>query len=337
MTHTARTPSIFALFSLATIAGGCVNAPEFIPPPIVDQIASTYAYSSINPERVSNKNVSQWWLSLGGNELGHMTEQLMADNLELAQIRAQLDQVRARAAQAQGARLPSITGTGDTSLSRAQNPVTSNLDWSDKYSIGLITGWDTDIFGGLRSAQRAADLVTLASELAYLSAEQRQVAILSKNWVRAASLQRRIALGKTIAESFRTTYTLTDQRYRAGSALVTAIDVQITRQSFDAALADIPVLEAQLKTQLHQIDVQLGKLPGETLKSFIGNIDGNTLSTIPVGLPADLIAGRSDVAAAELRYRAALQDIGTARARLYPNLTLSASLLFQSSQPDCTL
>ena len=53
--------------------------------------------------------------------------------------------------------------------------------------------------------------------------------------------------------------------------------------------------------------------------------------SVPVGLPSALLASRPDVAAAELRYRAALEDVGAARADLYPMLTLTASLTFQDT------
>ena len=50
---------------------------------------------------------------------------------------------------------------------------------------------------------------------------------------------------------------------------------------------------------------------------------------MPIGVPAELLANRPDVAAAELSYRAGLEDVGAARADLYPALSLSASLSFQ--------
>jgi multidrug efflux system outer membrane protein len=52
-----------------------------------------------------------------------------------------------------------------------------------------------------------------------------------------------------------------------------------------------------------------------------------------LGAPAELLARRPDVAVAELRYLAALEDVGAARARLYPALSLSASLTFQADSP----
>ena len=149
------------------------------------------------------------------------------------------------------------------------------------------------------------------------------------NWVAASTIKRQLALAEETAESFRTTFELTDKRNRAGSTEVSASDVQIARQNYDSALVDIPDLQTQLNVQLFEIDEQLARLPGATASSFIGTVLLDRGLNLPIGVPADLLANRPDVAAAELSYRAALEDVGAARADLYPALSLSASLTFQ--------
>ena len=164
----------------------------------------------------------------------------------------------------------------------------------------------------------------------FLSAEQQEVATLVRNWVAASTLKRQLALAEETAESFRTTFDLTGTRYRAGSSEVSASDVQIARQNYDSALVDIPDLQTQLNVQLFEIDEQLARLPGETVASFIGAVVPDRDLKLPIGVPADLLANRPDVAAAELSYRAALEDVGAARADLYPALSLSAALTFEA-------
>jgi outer membrane protein, multidrug efflux system len=140
-----------------------------------------------------------------------------------------------------------------------------------------------------------------------------------------------LALARTTAESYETTFRLTDERYRTGSASTSATDVQIALQNLTAALADIPGVETQFISQCLLLDQQLAQLPGTFARSFEGDFLVGSEMVLPVGLPADLLRSRPDIAAAELVYKAALQDIGAARANLLPGLSLAASLSFQST------
>lgn len=149
----------------------------------------------------------------------------------------------------------------------------------------------------------------------------------------AVSLQRRADLARRTTESFRSTYDLTRQRYEAGSTAVSASDVQIARQNLESALVDIPQIAADLTQQWLVLDEQLARMPGETGRSFAGALVPAARFDAPVGSPAALLANRPDVAVAELRYLTALEDVGAARASLYPGLSLGASLTFQADTP----
>ena len=105
-------------------------------------------------------------------------------------------------------------------------------------------------------------------------------------------------------------------------------------QNLDTALVEIPQIETDLAKQFLIIDEQLARSPGETQSSYKGSAIPYSHFSISPGRPASLLARRPDVAAAELRYLAALEDIGAARANLYPTMALSASLTFQGDTPD---
>ena len=209
----------------------------------------------------------------------------------------------------------------------------SGFAWDDSYSGGLTASFDTDIFGQLRARARSAALTAEATRLNFLATEQQLVAVMTQSWVNAATLQRRLDLANEIADSYRVTYTLTDERYDTGSRNTSASDVQIARQNLEAALADIPDLETQLAAQLIQIDLLLGRTPGQTAQSFHAELALDREMVVPAGFPADLLAQRPDVAAAALSYEAALEDIGAAKADLFPGLTLTSALSFQGDEP----
>ncbi|MEO0982837.1 MAG: TolC family protein [Pseudomonadota bacterium] len=317
---------------LGAATGGCSLTPAPMTPDVVAEIQASDRFSGQVAVDLESPSKVAWWVSVGGPELDGLVQKLLSQSLVLDEIRLQAEQAQEVARITRGQRLPSVIALGDVSTSRSPD-FQGDFSWSESYSAGALLDFNTDIFGGLRASERAADLNAIAAELAIRSAEQREIAILARNWVSAATLQRRLDLAQRTAESFRTTYELTNQRYTAGSASVSASDVQIALQNLETALIDIPQIETDLTRQFLVIDEQLAISPGDTQSSFLGDFVASTPFTPAAGSPAQLLSNRPDVAAAELLYRAALEDVGAARASLYPALSLSASLTFQADEP----
>ena len=332
-----RRPSVLSLSIVlgisVTLLAGCALTPattltpEADRPETVSSVEHLEEYTSANLP-AEDAVVDQWWRMIGDAEIDSLIHELRLNSLTLTETRLQIAQAREQAVQARSFRLPSVNGSVDTSGNGSRSP-NSSFDFNDAYGLGLSADFNADIFGGLRASERSALLRTKASELLFLSVEQQEVASLVRSWVAASTLKRQFALAQETAESFRTTFELTDQRYRAGSSDVSASDAQIARQNYDSALVDIPNLQTQLNVQLFAIDEQLARLPGETAATFVGHLNLNQELNLPIGVPADLLANRPDVAAAELSYRAALEDVGAARADLYPALSFSAALSFE--------
>lgn len=343
----ARRP--FAGRALAAICAplalcACMT-PDFVAPPVVQDIASaeSYASASVLPEAPATASASAWWREIGGEELDRLVDRLLDQNLDLQIAQARIDQARALRAQARGALLPSInaSASGSDTLSRGDSATTTipgggtiSFGNSSAYSAGLDASWDVDLFGELRSGARAADLSLRATELQQASTAQLLVAELARAWVGAAALQRRLDLQRSIADSYRTTSDLTDQRYRDGSETTSAADVEITRANLASAEARIPEIEAQLQIQSIAIDTLLARRPGTTRAELDAIALPERLPAPPVGLPGALLTRRPDVAAAELQFRAALEDVGAARARLFPGLSLTSSLTFRGTDPE---
>lgn len=314
--------------------GACSLAPEPETPLTVDAISAASAYAYLADGMASEPAVQDsWWREIGGESLDSSIERLLTHNLELLEARERVVQAELRARQARGGRLPAAGA--DVSAATSRGPAApGEFDWSENVSAGLSASFNTDVFGELRARDRAARLAAEAARLNHLATEQRVVAGLARSWVAAAFLERQLALAIDIADSFQTTYALTDERYRAGSRNTSASDVEIARQNLEAALADIPDLETQLAVQLIQIDLQLGRNPGATQRAFDAELRQDRRLRSPVGLPASLLSARPDVAAAELSYRAALEDVGAARADLLPGVSLTAAMTFQGEAFD---
>ena len=321
------------LFSASLqILAGCALTPDASRPDTISAIERLEGYVSA-PASTQALESEKWWQAFGSPEIDSLVTELRADSLTLKETRLQVQQARELVVQAHSFRLPSVNGSADIS-GTGSSPTNSSFNFNDAYGLGLTADYSADIFGGLRSTERATLLRAKATELTFLAFEQQEIALLIRNWIAASSLKRQLELAEETSESFRTTYELTDKRYRAGSTEVSAGDVQIARQNYDSALVDIPDLQTQLTVQLFEIDEQLAQIPGHIAANFVGAAALDRDLKLPIGAPMELLANRPDVAAAELSYRAGLEDVGAARADLYPALTLSSSLSFQGNNPD---
>jgi NodT family efflux transporter outer membrane factor (OMF) lipoprotein len=325
------------LFGGALWLQGCALTPDATPPAMVDQVGSQSAYSFADPSApTETADQTAWWLDIAGPGLEGGVDRLLTHNFDLLEVRERARQAELRARQAQGGRLPSAGADFGAAYGRGPVPPTG-FEWDDSYSVGVTASFNTDIFGQLRARARSAALSAEAARLNAQATEHQLISLLTQSWVNAATLERRLSLAIEIADSFRITYELTDERYDTGSRNTSASDVQIARQNLEAALADIPDLETQLAAQLIQIDLLLGQTPGRAAESFEAALNLERQLVSPQGLPAELLTARPDVAAAGLSYQAALEDIGAARADLFPGLTLTTALSFQGEEPGDVL
>lgn len=316
----------------SALAGGCALTPTPSTPTLIDEIKRSDSYHQLDGKSAAPMDAVAWWRDIGGKELDALVGELLLQSPALREARLQADQALEAALSARGQRLPTITSIGEIGANRTRG-LGGEYSWSEAYTAGIIADFNTDVFGGLRASERAAELNARASEFSYQAVEQREIALLARSWVSAKILQRRLDLARRTADSFRSTFELTIQRYEAGSTSVSASDVQIALQNVETALVDIPQIETDLIQQWLLIDEQLARMPGETADTFVGDHDHETTFEVPAGTPAALLANRPDVAVAELRYLAALEDIGAARARLYPAISIGASLTFQADTP----
>ncbi len=313
-------------------AGACSLAPVYQAPAMVETLANATAYAAdvalIAPYPALAD--APWWETIGGRELSALVNELAVNNLDLAAARQRIDQARALTRQATAARLPNAALSLDGGAARTQN-FRGETQWDEVYALGLSSSWNVDVFGGLRGAEIAARLRAEVSTLSEHALNQLLIAELTRSYVNAWALTQQSAIAEQSAASFAETVAITEARYEAGSAQISALDVQIARQNRASAAAAIPELRALLGVQEQAIDVLLARRLGATELALSPAPNAADLRPLDPGTPADVLRRRPDVAAAELNYRAALADVGAARAQRLPSLTLTGSMSRQTN------
>lgn len=333
-----RAAWVFRLMPLACagcLAGCVLVGPNYIAP-TASELNVPSSWQGAAPAVATGLEIAKWWQHLGDALLTRLIAQAMQANPDVQSARAKLRQARAQRRLAFGNLWPTINASASAQHAEisqsgaegAQSPGAQNAGIGgsqDLYDVGFDASWEPDIGGGQRRALEAAradeeaSVASLRQTLVTLAAE------VARNYVDARSAQARIAIAQANLASQSETLALTEWRVQAG--LASSLDAEQARINVEQVRAAIPALETSLAEAAHRLAVLLGLAPGALHDELA------TPAPIPqvpqpltIGIPADILRQRPDVAAAERALAAATARIGEATAARYPSLTLSGSV-----------
>jgi len=331
---------LLPLLLAATALAGCTVGPDFTRP----AAPSTSAYlppAEQPPLRTGGPSVvlgtgpaSHWWAAFGSPDLDALVERAMANNHSLAASNATLsaarDEVRgvtgrrqvqvdvnARVDQEQ-VNLAGFGFSGNNPLASGGNPE------FHLYSVGGGISYDLDLFGGLR---RQAEQSTARAEAQQRQTEAAHLSIAGQvvnQVLTIAALRAQIATANALLNEDLRNVDLTQKRRRGGEG--TLVEVLNAQSQYAADRGDLPQLEQQLAEARHLLATLVGVAPSD-LGATDFDLSRLTLpASIPVALPSELVHRRPDILQAEADLHAAAAGVGVATARLYPDITLGATL-----------
>jgi NodT family efflux transporter outer membrane factor (OMF) lipoprotein len=334
---TARSAGVFRSVVAGAVAvalTGCAVGPDYRPPQTVtpDQWHELPA-TGVRVESPDAPSLAAWWTTLNDPQLNELIERALAENKSVKQAYARVVQARAQRAISGAGLWPSLSGS--TSASRTESE--SNLNErgeavstvGESYSAGLSASWELDLFGGQRRSYEAA-----TAQLAATEAQLRDVLVVllgdvALSYVGVRTAQSRLDFAERNLESQREALDIT--RWRADAGLTTVLDVESANTSYQQTRSQIPLLESSLVQNMNRLAVLTGQTPG-ALETAL-----QTRKPIPVapvdivaGVPADVLRRRPDIRSAERQLAAQTAQVGVATAALYPSLSLSGSISWQS-------
>jgi len=336
------------LFPLALIAASslaaCTVGPDFERPE--PPAGDAYVAANEAPAQAGGPAARQgegpgprWWAAFGSPELDALVDRAMAHNHSLAASDATLEQARQRIAAVAGGRLPQVDvnarvereevnlagfGFDPSSFGADGNPV------FDLYSVGGGITYDLDLFGGrkrqVEQAAAKAEAELRRTEAAHLTIAGRVV-----NQVLAiAAIRTRIETANALLADDQRTVDLTDARRRAGKG--TMVEVLNAQSQLANDRGELPQLEQQLAEARHMLAILVGVSPAELGPTDFDLEDFALPASVPVTLPSQLVHKRPDILQSEAELHAATAGLGIATARLYPDITLGATI--EQGSPD---
>ncbi|WHZ19945.1 MAG: Outer membrane factor OMF1 associated with YbhGFSR efflux transporter [Rhodanobacteraceae bacterium] len=323
----------YALPILASVLlSACAVGPQYRAPPPVDT-GSGWIRPDANT--AAPTDLARWWTTLGDPVLDRLIDKALAENLDLRQAAARIDEARALRDRAAGGRAPVVDA--GASVNRRRQSKNGPLPIGEIpglhatqtiYDAGFDAAWEIDLFGARRRALEAADARLQASEADAEGVRMRVVAEVARTWFDAVGAGRELHVQQATVASLRQTFDLARKRAAAGD--VSAADVDAAEAQWAAANAALPGIEARQRAAVLGLAVLLAEPPERELALLDTEPAVITLQAPPTGQRADLLRRRPDVLAAERRLAASTADVGVATADLFPKLSIAAGGGFQA-------
>ncbi|AMN48391.1 hypothetical protein ACG33_15050 [Steroidobacter denitrificans] len=295
------------------------------------------------PEQSSadSTGLAQWWTGLGDPLLNELIDQALAQNRTIRQALASVAEARARRAVTVGGFWPSLGASAGASRSKSEartsggsgsDPAQDIVASSDSevYNLGVDASWELDLFGAKRRALEASTAQLGASEAGLRDALVTLLGDVALNYTAVRTAQSRLEYAQRNLESQHELLEMT--RWRAQAGLASALDLQQAVSSYEQQRAQIPSLESNLTQGMNRLAVLTGEAPGAVSDRLVPR---RAIPVAPLeiaaGVPADILRRRPDIRRAERQLAAQTAQVGVATAALYPSLSLSGSIMLQST------
>jgi multidrug efflux system outer membrane protein len=265
-------------------------------------------------------DLNGWWRQQGDPLLVQLIDAAQAASPTVATAGTRIAESRAQRAAASAALLPSLDAAASVSRSNQQ----STLPGGTTSQAGLQSAWEIDLFGARRAERDAAQARLAGATAGWHEARVAVAAEVANQYYSLRACEQLLAVAKQDAVSRADTARLTQLSTDAGfeapatAALARASAAEgNSRATLQRALCDIDV-----KTL-----VALAAIDEPALRAKLAASAAVPAPAIAIAtLPAQVLAQRPDVFAAEREVAAASADVGGAQAQRYPRLSLSGAI-----------
>ncbi len=297
----------------------CAMGPNYSRPTI--DTADKFRMAEVEGESIANL---PWWELLHDEQLQQLIRQALAENRDLKQAVASVEEFQARTFMARSDFFPGIgMSTSAPVLGPLGGFVIPGFPTPFSFFGQSSLNWELDIWGRVRRSNEAARADLMARE------ENRRALILTlvsevaQSYFDLLQLDMQLNIARRTLQSWEETVVLAQHRLRGG--VISRIDADQFEAERASVSARVAELERQAVQKENELSVLLGKNPAPIPRSGL-LIEQMMPLEVPAGLPSDLLQRRPDILQAEQALAAATARIGMAKAARFPRITLTGLL-----------
>jgi NodT family efflux transporter outer membrane factor (OMF) lipoprotein len=333
------------MLALLALAAGCTVGPRYsrpaAPAPAPDAWKTQPPWEQAAPQDSIPKG--EWWKIFNDAELNAYEKQLLQANQSLEAARDRLNQARSLARVATSGLFPQLStdpsavrerGSGNRPLNGEQPVIINGVAQpvppytESVYTIPFNINYEVDVFGRARRTVEAAN-ATLQSTAADL--QNAQLVLTAELAADYFSLRELDAEFNVVQESVgyqRKGLDLVNRQHAGG--IVSGLEVAQQAALLDATVSQLALVQESRYQYEHAIAVLIGQ-PASNTSVRVAPLQA-TPPPVPLGVPSDMLQRRPDVSSAERQMAYQNAQVGIARTAFYPQITLSGSGGWQSTQ-----
>ena len=297
----------------------CALGPDYVRPHV--ETAEKFRMAETEGQSIANL---PWWELLQDEELQRLIRQALAENRDLKQAVASVEELQARVTITLFDFLPKLDANVNApvmgTLGGFQIP---GFPTPFNYFGQGTLNWEIDLWGRLRRSSEATRADLMAREENRRAVILTLVSSVAQAYFDLLQFDLQLGIARNAVRSWEESVTLAKAQLRGG--IISRLDVdQFESERANAAtrVAELQRLRVQKENEL---SVLLGKNPVPVAR-------GRTLTEqlmppqVPAGLPSELLQRRPDILQAEQTLAAATARIGMAKAARFPKLTITGFL-----------
>jgi len=310
---------------LVLMLSACAPGPDYVRP----DIATRESFRMAVKEGESIANLP-WWELLRDEELQKLVRIALAENKDLQQAVASVEEFQARLAIARVDFAPQATASANApALGRMNQTSLRGFPTPSGYYLQGNLSWELDIWGRVRRANEAARADLLARDENRRAVVLELVSGVAQAYFDLRQLDMQLDIARRTLESWEESVRIAQARLRQG--LISRLDADQFGAERANAAARIAELERQKVQKEDELSVLLGRNPAEIPRGR-AITEQAMPPEVPAGLPSELLQRRPDILQAEQELAAATARIGVAKGERFPKITLTGLLGLASPQ-----
>ena len=323
--------------TVAFLGSGCMRAgTDYVRPKAT--LPSAYIEAGPWKEAAPSDEVirGRWWEIYGDPVLNRLEEQARVSSPRIQAAAARVEQARAVLGFSEAARYPTLDFAPDASRYRVSGnrpdqpeKIAGNHAYTtNRFRMPLYASYEIDLWGKISRIEESASRRMEASVAAYHVVLLTLQSDLAQTYFQLRAADEEIVLLGRGIELRERARDLVGSRKRGGIA--SELDLARVETELAATQSEAQAALRRRSDLQHALALLTGAAPGPfalEVEPFVPQPP-----VIPVGMPADLLERRPDVAEAERLLSARNADIGVAQAALFPSIKLTGALGFESAE-----
>lgn len=313
----------FVLSSIVLLPGCQLVGPIFTRPS--DTLPTQYPEGATAETTSESKQaMATWWTLFADTELNTLVEKALANNTNIQQAVARIEEADAQAKEVGANILPTVTLDG----SKTRNRVTGGGAFPvfgpnprDNYILELNAAIELDFWGRLKRANEAARANILATQYAKDTVKWSLSSLVANHYLMVRSIDSQLIVNTNNLKTAQESLGLAQRRVAGGvSSILDVHQAELVVVNLQAQALEFQRLRALSEHQLGLLTADF------STKIAAADLMAMPLPPVPPsGLPSQLLDARLDVRQAEQQLVAANANIGIAKAALYPSVSLTGA------------